>query len=106
MEFNLTEHISPIAVVLVILGGIFATRYFDWWAIPNTLKTLIFGTVFIAVYIIIQKLTGELETADYSKYFLSYAFATSLYELLLKWFMKAVKNKLKGNDKPDTDHPS
>lgn len=91
--FDIFSHIDLIAVFLVIVGGVFSTKYFKWWNINNATKTLIFGTVFISIYLIILHISGELNKADYSKYFISYAVATSFYEIFQKIIVKNIKGK-------------
>lgn len=90
-SFDILSHVDFIAVALVILGGVFAKKYFDWWGINTSLKTLIFGTVFIAVYLMILHASGTLYKADYSKYFISYTVATSLYEVVAKMILGNIK---------------
>lgn len=100
--FDLFKHIDIIAVLLVVIGGLFATKYFKWWGLNNAAKTLIFGTIFIGIYILVLHLSGELRKEDYSKYFISYAVATTFYELIKKVIIGNIKKQV---DKPDTDYP-
>lgn len=84
----LGKHIDWVCVLLVICGGLFATKYGKTWKVDNALKTLIVGSLFIALYIVVLALSEQLHKEDYSKYFISYCVATSFYELLLKRIAK------------------
>lgn len=80
----INKHIDWIAVALVLLGGLFAKKYLWQVNFPVALKTLVVGSLFITVYICLMAASGQLYKADYTKYFFSYCFATTLYEVLLK----------------------
>ncbi len=97
MEFDILQHIDLIAVALVIMGGIFATKYAKGFNANNATKTLLFGSLFMAIYLLIKYLAGELPKEDYSKYFVSYAVATSLYEIFKKVIVDSVK-RVTGNN--------
>lgn len=107
MNFDILQHIDLIAVALIIMGGIFATKYAKGFNANNATKTLLFGSLFMAIYLLIKYLAGELPKEDYSKYFISYAVATSLYEIFKKVIVDGVKKATgKDIDKPDTDYPN
>lgn len=96
----LTSHIDWICVFLVLCGGFFARRYMrDWNILPllgrdikigNAFKTLLMGSAFITGYLVVMYLSGELHKEDYTKYFISYCVATSLYEIIVKPFIKVL----------------
>lgn len=90
---NISQHIDPMVVLLVLMGGFFAKRYMAELNINNAVKTLLVGTVFTAVYLLILHMSGGLQKADYTKYFVSYCVATSLYEILIKKLMDLLKQK-------------
>lgn len=99
-NFDLLQHIDPIAVALVVIGGLFATKYFNWWDLNNAAKTLIFGTIFVGVYIVVLHMAGKLNKADYSKYFISYAVATTFYDVIKKVILGNIK-KVAGKEDND-----
>lgn len=90
---SVIAHFDPVSVLLVLLGGYFSKRYLAEINLSNTIKTLLVGTVFMAVYIIILHVSGLLNKVDYLKYFLSYTVATSLYEIFAKEFGKIIRKK-------------
>lgn len=99
--FDIFQHVDLIAIAIVILGGLIGTKYFKWWDINNATKTLIFGTVFIGIYIAILQFAGQIAVTDYSKYFISYTVATSLYEIIKKILIEQIKGKYKNpNNNP------
>lgn len=105
--FDIFKHIDLIAVALVILGGMFAKKYANNWKVNNATKTLLFGSLFMAIYLLILQMSGELFKEDWSKYFVSYCVATSLYEIFKKVIVDGVKRTTgKDIDKPDTDYPN
>lgn len=98
------SHIDLVSVLLVLLGGLFAKKYLGKVkAIGTQWKTLLMSFIFITVYIALLSLSGGLYKADYTKYFISYCFGTTLYELLLKKLLQTLG--LDKKDKPDTDRP-
>lgn len=88
-----TTNIDFIALLLVLLGGVFAKHYLSGWNINVAWKTLIVGSVFMSVWAAIQYYTGQLHKADLSKLFFTYCVATSLYELLLKYALDFLSKK-------------
>ncbi|OSZ79267.1 hypothetical protein CAP35_13720 [Chitinophagaceae bacterium IBVUCB1] len=97
---DLSKHIDWIVVVLVLCGGEFAKRYMSALThihlfakdikISLTWKTLIVGSVLSSVYICMLAYNHQLHREDHIKYFLSYAVATSFYEM----FLKSILSKL------------
>lgn len=100
--------IDPVIVILIIAGGFSAKRYLasltkiqigkfvfnfnDAW------KTLVVGTIFTTVYILVLKFTGELERNMFKSFFYSYVFATSFYELLVGPVVKFIGDKIKSGN--------
>jgi hypothetical protein len=85
--------IDWIVVLLYVCAGLIGKAYFpDRIHIPFTKfnitdawRTLIVGTVIIAVYVWIEyKYPTEFTRATLKKLFISYIFTTSFYELVLK----------------------
>lgn len=97
----LSSHVDWICFMLVIFGGLFAKYYLkELTAITlfgknitfsTTTKTLVSATVFISAYIFIMYIAGQLHKEDYTKYFMSYCFATSTYEIVIKRMLKVLK---------------
>lgn len=94
---NITAHIDPIIVGLVLLSGFFSTRYLFELNIKDVYKTFIVGTILTAIYLFLLNVNGMLLRADYTKYFVSYTVATSLYEILLKRLTEFIANKFKSD---------
>lgn len=90
-NFNLDGlQLNFILVVLIIAGGYFQKRYWKSTKLNNSLKTLIIATIFTTIYL---GLTCDFASWDNMKPcltigFVSYAIATSFYELILKRFKK------------------
>ncbi|TAN17245.1 MAG: hypothetical protein EPN37_07265 [Chitinophagaceae bacterium] len=88
------NQINTVVMILILLGGIFATRYLTTWKITSAWKTLIVGTLFVTIYIGIKALEDTFKVADIESYFITYCVTTSLYELILKHFMDWIQNQL------------
>lgn len=92
-----------VIVVLVLLCGFFQKRYLKGFSISkdesydSALKTLALSAVVSAVYIFLLKDPNKAN--NWSKYFISYFAATSLYELLITPLTNWIKSKT-GEDKP------
>ena len=82
-------------VLLVLCSGFFQKKYFQGfrWAsndsYDSALKTLALSFFVSVVYILLMRDPGE--EKNWSRFFVSYFFATSLYELLVDPFIKWVK---------------
>lgn len=87
------NQINVVIMVLILLGGIFATRYLVDWKFNSAWKTLIVGTIFTAIYIGIKAFEKDFKTEDIESYFITYCVTTSLYELILKHFMDWIQDK-------------
>lgn len=86
VDFNTNNnYIDLVVITLIILSDFFAKRYLVDWKVKDAVKTLVVGTVFTIGYIIVLHLSGGLLKANFEKYFISYAVATSLNELLIRW---------------------
>jgi hypothetical protein len=95
--------IDFLIVALVLASGFFQSRYMTGFKLSKTnegldsaLKTLGVSFVVSAIYILI--LQDPDKPSNWAKYFLSYFFATSFYELIVDPFVNFVKKKL-GSDK-------
>lgn len=109
----MNDFFEPIAnaLDLVIIGVVLASGFFQKMYLKgfyfskdksydSALKTLLVSAVFSAVYIVLIK--NPEKANNWAKYFLSYVFATSLYELLITPFIRWIKKKT-GNE--DIDNP-
>ena len=93
-EQFLTElNIDLMIVVMVLAGGFFSTTYLKSWKWANDAwKTLIVGSVFSAAYVLVVFLEKEMTAQIWKSSLVSYVFATSFYELVIKW----IKEKIEG----------
>lgn len=94
---SITNSIDFIIVGIVLVSGFFQKMYLKAFylskdpAYDSALKTLLVSGIFAAIYIVLVKDPDK--ASNWSKYFLSYVFATSLYELLINPFTKWIKSK-------------
>lgn len=95
MEFEILNYLGlndkiDFAIVLIyLLGGIFAKKYVNIPKLNTTYKVLIVGTLLTMVYVLLMFLEGN--SIPFAKILLSYALATTLYEIIIK----QIKNKMK-----------
>jgi hypothetical protein len=103
-QFNL----DPIIVVLIICGGFAAKTYISWefihigkfrMALKDAWKTLIVGSLFCGIYLAILWKTDAMPEDIYLRFFYSYIFTTSLYELMIKPFTGWVTKNFNSADK-------
>lgn len=97
MMAAITANIDPIALILVLLGGLFAKNYLKdppaapgklrsvWMNLPTSWKTLIMGSLFMFGWVGVQWLSGNLSRKEFPRLFFTYCAATSLYELILTY---------------------
>lgn len=91
-------HVDVTIITLVILSGFFQKKYFRGftWSKDNSydqaLKTLALSFVVSLIYILLFR--NPENAKPWANYFISYFFATSLYELLLQPFIKAIGLRL------------
>jgi hypothetical protein len=69
-------------IILVILGGYFARRNLKELPFNLTYTTLITGTMFSLIYLLLLHMAGQ--KIDLVKGFVSYCIATSCYDLIVK----------------------
>lgn len=85
---------------IVLLSGYFAGRYLNQPFITKHLgtawRTLIVSAVFTVLYVIFLKKDGG--SFEYTKLFVSYVTATSLYELIIKGIANYIPSRLKSNN--------
>lgn len=84
---------------IVLLSGYFAGRYLNQPIITKHVgtawRTLIVSVVFVAIYVIALKKDGG--SFEYTKLFVSYVTATSLYELIIKTIGNYLPSQLKSS---------
>jgi hypothetical protein len=96
-------------VGIVLVSGFFQRMYLKGFRLSKdgsydqALKTLLVSAIFSTIYILLIKNPGQ--SSNWAKYFLSYVFATSLYELLITPFMRWIKKKT-GDDADSPIAPS
>ncbi len=98
------EKFDAWVVGIVLCSGFFQSKYLKGFAwskdssYDSALKTLAVSAVASAIYIVLVK---DPESANnWAKYFVSYFGATSLYELLITPFIRAIKSKLGSGEDP------
>ena len=98
------NYIDVVVITLVILGGYAAKKYWvtETGKPSDAIKTLAVGTVFTIVYTLLTHLQGH--AVNMVKCFVSYAVATSMYEIIIKEVTKVI-TKFTGNDKA-TEQPN
>lgn len=90
--------IDPMIIVLVIAGGFFATTYLKGWKwATDAWKTLIVGSIFSAAYVLVVFTEKEMTAQIWKSFLISYVFATSFYELCIKWLSDKIKNITNAN---------
>lgn len=103
---SLMDKMDIYIVVIVLCAGFFQSRYFKGFtwskdaSYDSALKTLALSALVSVIYIWLIK--DPEKASNWSKYFISYFAATSLYELLISKFVDWVKDKtgfnLKGKE--------
>lgn len=106
-QFLKLLYLNPIIIVLVLGSGFWAKNYLKKWTgirlgkyfvgLSVAWKTLIVGTVFTAIYILIVSKGVGVSKEMWIESFVSYIFATSFYELILapvsEWIQGKVTKK-------------
>lgn len=88
-------NIDLIIVMLVIAAGFFQKRYLKSFTLNSAFKTLIVGTIFTTIY---MGLNCDFSSWECAKpclmvAFISYCFATSFYEIIVKHSVTYLSNK-------------
>lgn len=104
LKFLDSINIDHFIVLIVILSGFFQDKYLSFFTLSNkidvkydkALKTLFLSLLASGLYIVLFSIKSNNEI-PFAKYFISYFSATSLHELLINPFTKALK-KLLGNE--------
>lgn len=82
-----TLPIDFVMIVLVLFGGFFQKKYLTDVKASAAMKTLIVGTLFCSLYILLKIMNGAVKPDEPVRWLFSYVFATSMYELLMKKFV-------------------
>jgi len=88
-----TEHISWSLVAIILFSSQLMKNLSKNWKIDTAIAVFVFSTLVAMIYSWIQHLIGNLPKEAYSDYLISYFFATSFYELLLKHIIKLFNKK-------------
>lgn len=75
-------------LIIYILGGLFAKKYIKIKGVSTTYTTLIVGSLLTIAYVIAMYLENNI--LPFTKIIMSYALATSFYELILKQILKKI----------------
>lgn len=107
-----TWNLDIIIIAIVFLSGFFQEKYLiDWkWVkdgrLDASLKTLAISFIASSIYIILMYKEAKRSSTDgivllnWSKYFISYFTATSLYDLGIRPLRKWITKKLGEGDTP------
>jgi hypothetical protein len=104
LNFLKEIHIDPIIAMIIVAGGFFSKTYLKdltnigRFKFTDAWKTLLVGSIFITVYIIILSLTNAFPQDMWLEVFYSYIFATSFYELILSPIMASITKKIMGSE--------
>lgn len=90
LEF-LNDNLSYKLLAIIIVGGLFVTKYFKKVSIKDTYKVLIASIVFSAIFYLIDGCGQKC----LSTYLFTYLFATSFYELIVKIALEKLMELLK-----------
>ncbi len=103
-QFLKLLHLNPIIIILVLGSGFWAKNYLKKWtalrigkysvSVSTAWKTLIVGTIFTAIYILITSQGVDITKEMSIEFFVSYIFATSFYELILAPVSDWVQGKM------------
>lgn len=88
----LTKNLSFELLAIIIFGGIFLTKYTEGLTIFNrkmgdSYKVVIASIVVSVIFYYLEGCGKEC----WIKYFITYLFATSFYELIVKWVVNKIK---------------
>ena len=108
-----SQYVDWLIVVLVICAGYYQNSYLKGVTLAkdakydSTLKTLILGTLFNVVYLVILGVNSGLPKEVWAKLFFSYIFATSFYDILMrpigKWIVNRFRKMFGANGKNEQD---
>lgn len=80
-------HLDGVIVLLVICSGLWQKKYLETVNIIPAWKTLLVSLVGCLFYLGLLLISGELKNEKLVDYFISFAVATSMYDLIMKPIM-------------------
>lgn len=83
-------HLDGVIILLVISSGYFQKKYLSAINISPAWKTLLVSFVFTLIYLLLLIISQQFKTEKLIDYFISFAVATSIYDLLVKNFIKKI----------------
>lgn len=83
----LNANLNYLLLAIILAGGLFITKFTKPIKIKDTYKVLIASVVFSALFYIIDGCGQKC----LNSYLFTYLFATSLYELIVKYFLEKLK---------------
>ena len=95
----LNENIDKLLFVIIILSGIFITKYTEQIKLSNVYKVLIASVIFSSIFYIIN----DCKQDCLNRYLLTYLLATSFYEVFVKWIFDHFGTNDKSNRTADAD---
>lgn len=81
-------HLDGVIILLVICAGYWQKKNLSTINMIDAWKTLIVSFVFCFVYVLLLFIAGHLKKDKLVDYFISFAVATSMYDLILKPIIK------------------
>lgn len=81
-------HLDGVIILLVISSGFWSKKYLDTVNILPAWKTLIVSFIFTSLYVLLLIISNNFRVEKIVDYFISFAIATSLYDLILKPVIK------------------
>jgi len=81
-------HLDGVIILLVISSGFWSKKYLHTVNILPAWKTLIVSFIFTSLYVVLLIISNNFRVEKIVDYFISFAIATSLYDLILKPVIK------------------
>lgn len=94
MEILDKLNLDLVIIALVLSAGFFQSYYLFNMKLSPAIKTLIVSFVFTILYAVALWIAGSFDKDMLPKYILSYAVATSMYELLIKKYFSKGNNEV------------
>lgn len=87
---NQNLRLDAVVIMLVLAAGFFQKRYLFHIKITEAWRTMLTGFVFTTIYVGLQIIAREFKYTSLIDYFVSFAVATSFYDLILKPVIKSL----------------
>lgn len=94
MELLEKLNLDLVIIALVLCGGFFQSYYLFNIKLSAAVKTLVVSFVFTMLYAVALWIAGSFDKSMLPKFILSYAVATSMYELLIKKYFSKGNNEV------------